>query len=174
MKSRALSRYPLVALVLASVSLFASACAEKAPTQLVVWVDSDLPVPGQLDRIEVEVDSFGAQPVVVADVETQPLPRSVALLHEGGPLGPIEVEVRGSVRGSVTVSRRARVSFVPEEVKVLRLSLERSCRMLSCPESQSCQAGVCGSLDVAEDDLESYPPPDASDAGVGDLDAAMP
>lgn len=161
-------------LAVMSALFCASACAAEGPTQLVVWVESDIPVPGQLDRVEVEVSSFGAQPVVVANVETRPLPHSVALLHEGGPLGPIEVEVRGSARGRATVSRRARVSFVSQEVRVLRLSLDRDCRMVSCPDSQSCAAGVCRDLEVAEDELEAYPPPLTDDAGVTNADADAP
>ncbi|MCZ7684346.1 MAG: hypothetical protein M5U28_38455 [Sandaracinaceae bacterium] len=78
-------------------------------------------------------------------------------MHRGGEVGPFTIEVRGeSAAGDVLVARRATVSFVAGEVRVLRMHLLASCVGVSCSEDETCGEGGCRSRRIAEDELEPW------------------
>ena len=55
------------------------------------------------------------------------LPRTLALVHEEGALGPFTVRVAGNVGPSERVSRTARFTFQPERTLMLRIDLLGQC-----------------------------------------------
>src|SRR5687768_433928 len=92
--------------------LLLGACGESAPvlTEVLVVVDSDLAVPGQLDELVFRVQGpSGDERVTSATLGTgdQALPRSLALVHSGGALSPLTVRVEGLQQGSVVLARTA-------------------------------------------------------------------
>lgn len=109
-------------------------------TEIVLEVQSDL----DLDTVEVDVSRpTGERWSATADLEALPLPRTLTLVHAGGALGPIVVEVRGMSSGARVVTRQLSLSF--EEGASLRfiVMLAGSCSGVTCPADQTCDAGVC-------------------------------
>jgi hypothetical protein len=147
------------------------------PTQLIVVVDTDLPIPSGLDDVSVTVTSpeMGTmasehQPLTSASG----LPLTLAVVPSGDYLGPIDVRAEGSRGGSLVVAREARVTLVRGETRMLRLDLVASCVGVSCGRDQSCGPNGCDDLVVSE--LAPWPgsPPRLFDAGGprdGGLDA---
>lgn len=147
----------------------AAACSAP-PTEILVEVDSDLAVPGELDSIVVTFTHPDGAPTREATARLgageAPLPRTAAMVHEGGPLGPYRVVVSGRLGGATVVERAGELTFVEGEIRVWRVRLTRSCAGMDCGD-QTCAAGACRAVDVASAELLPYPAP-APDAG--DLD----
>ena len=120
--------------------------ADTSLTEIVVTVDSDIDA---LDHIVVTTDNFGAEPLSSSGNfgPDQPgLPRSIGLVHDGGPLGPVAISVRAlDVDDKTLVVRHAKVFFVRHEVRLLRLELTRNCKRVygSCNSDQTCVDGEC-------------------------------
>jgi hypothetical protein len=122
-------------------------------TQIVVVVDSDLKVPGELNAISIEVaGGNGAAQTTLADLVGQSLPRSLGLVHTTGELGPVRVRVQGLLGDTTVVERRAVVWFKQGQTLQLRMPLQRSCANsagLACEAEMTCDAGRCVSSDVS-------------------------
>lgn len=131
-------------LALWSVALVA--CGEDPSlTQIVVAIDSDL---SALERIVVTTDHFGDAGPASGDVgpDKPKLPRSVGLIYEGGPLGPVRITASARDADDHTlVERHAQVFFVRDQVRLLRLELTRNCKGVyeSCDAEQTCIDGEC-------------------------------
>src|ERR1700742_472184 len=127
--------------------LCASACSETQPlTQIVVVVDSDLDVPSQLDSVRIEVSGALSMPSATAALRGGDLPRSLRLVHAGGPLGPVRVSVRGCLGDAPGVERTDEVRVVQDRPLALRLALSRACAARTsepCGEGETCAAGEC-------------------------------
>jgi len=118
-------------------------CGEDEPlTQIMVVVDSDY---DGFTRVEIEVEGF-EQPaeVTIDDIDTRSLPRRLALLHSGGPLGPIEVTVRAyvdidGIDQQVLREPRSQLEFVRGQTRMLKVDLLWACVMEQCADA--CVAG---------------------------------
>jgi hypothetical protein len=137
------------------------ACAEDpAPaTELIVVVDSDLLVPSELDEINLQARGPGdrmqfASAALGADQAA--LPRTLALRHLGGALGPIVVEIEGRHAGESVVARAAQVSFIAGRSLVLPLHLARSCLTLRCDGDEACTEGGCQDVVIDASRLEGW------------------
>ena len=148
-----------------------AACSSKTPvTELLVVVDSDLSVPAELDEVRVDLVGPGgevrrSEGALASDAE---LPRTLALVHRGGPLGPVRITVTGRHAGSDLVQRRATATFISGETRVLRLHLLRECLNMRCSSTETCASGGCRAIDVAPSELEPWT------GGVGRFDASVP
>lgn len=134
------------------------ACESKtiARTQIMLVVDSDLTIPDELDEVLIEVDGpSGKQRQAVADLEEDPFPRSLALVHERGPLSPLTVTVSGLVDGQFVLERRASLSFVPGRTLVLPMHLVRECWETDCGE-QTCTEQGCADVEVDPGSLDEW------------------
>ena len=78
----------LLSLLALSLLVLGACGAESAPTQIIVEVDSDLNIPAELERVTVSVEGAEATSAS-ADLTRTPLPRTLGLIHTGGPLGPV-------------------------------------------------------------------------------------
>lgn len=148
-------------------------CAERPVTELLVVADTDLAIPAQLDAIEVEVIPPTGAPVVrggalVGDDATE-IPVSLGLVHRGGPLGPVSIEVRGFRGAEPIVTRSADVSFVEGRTMVVTLHLEATCVGVVCREDETCERGACRARRLAANELEEAGPilPTLPDGGGG-------
>lgn len=110
------------------------------PTEIVLVVDTDIP---GADAFSVE-GRFGSEPRrATADLSVQAAPRTLVLLHEGGPLGPHELLVEASAGGATVGSARREVTFEPEESLTLRVFLSDACPD-RCPDGLTCgNDGAC-------------------------------
>lgn len=160
--------------------LCASGCQSEtvARTEVLLVVDSDLRVPEQLDRLDVHVDGpagLAQDSSAALGAGGSALPRSVALVHEGGPLGPLQVVVKGSLSGQLVLKREARLAFVAGKTLVLPMHLVARCVGAMCGELTCSDVG-CTSIDIDPMSLLPYegeePSLHASDGGVDLLDGA--
>ena len=142
-------RVSLVGLLLILVTLWASCSADESPAHVVLEVNSDLQVPTEIDRIELTVQGQEASQLATADLRERGFPRTITLVHGGGPLGPLRVQVRGLLGPTLRVEKSLRVWFGAEE-RVL-VELMRSCLAIECPSRQTCDDGVC--MDIPEEPL---------------------
>ena len=147
---------PLAAALCVGLSLTGCAADSAELTQLVVTVDSDLSVPGELDRVSIELLGARAD-AASADLTKQGLPRSLGLLHTAGPLGPITVRAVGWRGSERVVERSLQASFERGQTARIELVLEAACSGVMCASGETCSGGSCPAI--------------AADAGVGDAGA---
>lgn len=146
-------------LALVSLLALAASCSDPSLTELLVVVDTDMDVPEQLQRVTFRVQGpDGAQQAALADLATGNRPAVLGMVHRGGPLGPFLISVTGERASGETVrQRRARVSFVEGRAMMLRMDLYRACdESVVCDAEQTCAAGECRSIDVAQDELVDW------------------
>jgi hypothetical protein len=160
-----------------AVGLFA---CSPAPTQLIVVVDTDLAIPGELDEVRISVTSdrgaMGSERQPLASPALLPL--TLSLVAEGEDLGPVEVVAEGRLDGVLVVSRLARAMLVRGETRMLRLHLVADCVGVDCGADESCGETGCGPIDVVAPPWPGSPPrlsdPDAGmDGGPRPPDAAI-
>jgi hypothetical protein len=185
------ARFPRATLpsALLAVGLAAASCTDDR-TEIIVVVDTDFDVPGELSAIRIEATSpQGDRKDSVAEGLTRAgLPVFVGLVHTEGPLGPFEVRAVGLLGTTEVIERRARVSFVEGRTLTLELHLVRGCLDAECGQDRTCWERGCRSIDVEESELEGWTgtPPriggpadgdadldadfDAPDTGCGDFD----
>ncbi len=153
---------------------FVASCGTDDLTQLMVVVDTDFQVPGELDEIRIEVlGPAGDERTVESPILADELPMHLAVVHRGGPLGPVSVKVEGfgplmDGRRGVIIQRRALVDFVEGEVRVLQMDLLRACRGVVC-SPDTCVDGECRSREVSEDELLPWDGPMRTDFGIPDM-----
>jgi hypothetical protein len=176
-----------------ALSLLTLAC-DRPATQLIVVVDTDYTVPGELgfiraivrDENEIETSSLERDLVAsqnAADDTHATMPCSFAVVPKGGDASrTVIVEIEGFDQrgGRSLVVRRAVTGFVKEETRLLTLFLAKSCEGLDCGAGQTCTENGCASDDVDPNSLpratpgnEFVPPTDGgTDAGLdgGDSD----
>jgi hypothetical protein len=145
------SWWPVASLVFA-LSL---GCGDESTklTQLVVVVDSDFRTPAELDGLQLAIE--GIKEMRQLDVrldEAEALPRSLGIVHSGGPLGPVRVTARGTLGGNVVVERMAEVFFQRDRTLKLELALLRVCEVgtVMCESGQTCVEGQCDTASVAD------------------------
>lgn len=143
--------------IIAALTL-ACACGGDA-TELLVVIDSNLAVPGELDEVRVFVDGQSATGSL-AGPRSLALPRTVGIVHTGGALGPVEVRTVGYAGGTPIVERIARTNFVEGKTLVLPMFLDGRCRLrigeMACPTGETCVEGRCESSLVPPATLAEY------------------
>ncbi|MCA9608472.1 MAG: hypothetical protein KC619_22865 [Myxococcales bacterium] len=153
------------------------AACNAPPTEVLVVVDSDLSVPGELDELVITVTHPDGvqtrQSTAALGAGELPLPRSLAMVHEGGPLGAYRVLVQGRRGGVVQVEREGSLAFVAQEIRVWRVFLGRACMGVDCPGT-TCDGGSCRAIEVGPGELEPYVPDGDRDAGSVGMDAGGP
>jgi hypothetical protein len=192
--SRALARW----LVLVALSLVGACASGENATAIDLRVEAELAVPSELDRLTVSVAGQDTETDPSADLREKSLPRSIRFVHEGGPLGPVRLSVRGWLGTALVVEHDAVTAFREGEVVALDVLLARACVNVFCAGGSSCRDGACepieadaGTLDAsaldaaaAQDtgaeladgaaDDAAQPPPEGGDAGSGGPDASRP
>lgn len=137
-------------LALFSAQLFGCSEETEPRTELLLVADTDIPNVNEIvfniayrdERRETRTSTF---------TRAEELPRSLALVRDEGPLGPLTVSAR-LMSGGRTVSRSHEVSFVPGQTLVVPLHLARACTNMQCPE----QCSEDGCVPTRLDTLEPY------------------
>ena len=123
-----------------------SACSTKQRTALVVEVDSNLAVPGQIDRIEIAVTAAGkTQRLPYSLTGGYVLPLRTGLVESQENIGTVDIVATGLLGSTLVVSQEAIVSFVEGQTRLLKLFLAAECVGNPCADSnKTCtQNGVC-------------------------------
>ncbi|MBI5514171.1 MAG: FG-GAP repeat protein [Deltaproteobacteria bacterium] len=190
---------PRSALGVAPVMLALAGCTAPA-TQLLVVVDTDYAVRGEVTTIRVTVEGVGVrdvQPYELAERGAAPtrvyfsLPLSFAVVPKGGDASR-QVTVTAEAldaAGGVRVSTFARTGFRDGEARVLELFLAQRCVMARCAPGQTCSREGCTAGTRPVETLPRLPPggapalrdgaadgtPDAPDRSAPDaaLDSAL-
>ena len=144
--------------VVATLAALLLSCGGDDVTELLVVVDSDLAVPGDMDTIRVQVSGSVTMTATgeLSGPRGLPLPRTVGVVHTGGPLGPVEIVVQGLSTGAVVVERRASTSFRDGKTLVLPMFLSRSCMHMTCGDGQTCVNALCVTSTVDPATLGEY------------------
>jgi hypothetical protein len=166
---------------LGTLALGACGADERPLTQLILVADTDVP---NIDTIQFEVNEAPGPKKELAQAAHDASRGSafVSLVHDQGSLGPITVVARGLRAGVVQIERTQRVSFVPDQTRVVPLHLFASClRPPKCTADQACDASGCIPKDMTEAQLLPWtgtPPPLNYDTGpvsdAGTSDAQVP
>ena len=134
-------------------------------TTLVVRVDTDLPVPAALNRIEIQVTpDHGGQSVDSFTIGSRAaLPATLAIRPSGSPSFNLDVTARGLLGGSSVVTQTATVAFVPGEARQISLFLSQDCAT-PMPCATAGQVCIAGGTCVAKTQV-AQPMPYVADAG---------
>ncbi|MFM2417261.1 MAG: hypothetical protein RL385_1984, partial [Pseudomonadota bacterium] len=123
--------------LLALFAVLGIACGEAStPTALDVTVTSDMGVPAELDRLTIAVAGQDVERDPEADLRTKSLPRTLRLLHSGGPLGPVRITVKGWRGATLAVERVEMAYFVAGEASPVPVVLGRDCMNVFCAEDE--------------------------------------
>lgn len=159
-------------LTLAAGALLALGC--HAPvTEIVVVVDSDLVAPGEVNRLELEIDPpVGSFMRDAFDLHAGSFPATVGLVPgDAAGYGPFDVTVSLSLNGTRTlVTRKASgVRFVRGAVRMLFLPLPRSCECqgTSCPNALTPACADVTGPTLAAFDPAHLPRVAPADGGAG-------
>lgn len=142
----------------------APGCREITPTQLVVWVDTDLPAT-VFDRIEVRVDGPDG-PALRRAVDALPVSFGIRPKRDD-PRRRVTVEASASRGGELLLETASATTFLEHRRLRLDIFLSHQCLRVACPPGQTCRRGTCE--DVAVDPHGLPPgddPPDLADAAV--------
>lgn len=173
-----LSRVLLVPAATALLFL-SSACSSR--TQLLVVVDSDLEVPGELRELHAAVRDEGGRElwsnVFALEDGARAWPLSFGVLpRDGDPDLPVTVRV-----ATPSIERSVTTTFIEGKILRVDLFLGRACTGIFCERGFSCAAGSCvaqrvpaESLPVIEPGDEPQPGSRMPDGGPLDAGAEMP
>jgi len=150
--------------------LAAAGCEAKDPTQIVLVIDSDIPVPGELDGFSIKIERNGVVRTFLAyDLDPShsasvKLPATLTLVADKELAQRVTVTVTGMQGGNPLVVRKARLPFADDRVLMLRMNLLRKCayRAKPCPPGTTCTGGGCKNMDINPDDLPDWDEPAAS------------
>ncbi len=154
----------LLVLVLALVG-----CEAPVLTEVLVAVDTDLSVPDEVDRIVIDVRGPDGSRRIAEGLLRQEadLPSVLGVLPGPNADGEVTVHAVAMLGDTERLRQTSKFSFVPDQVRVLWLHLERSCLTISCGDEETCSEGDCS--EVAVDELSPYDPPltrPSADGGV--------
>ncbi len=163
----------LIAAGLAPLLALAAGCS-RPDTEVLLVVSSELTVPGALDHLAISahgatVDGGFSRTYDLTQTPNH-LPLSLGLLAAGDPSGPLHIEVTGLVGDVVVATRAIDTSFVPEQVRVLRVDLETTTPVSGADAGVDASAADAGAEPDARDDAEARiaadaAAPPADDAG---------
>jgi hypothetical protein len=173
-----------VPLLLAAATALTACTGASGSTGIVVEVESDLRVPGQMDGVRLLVtDTTGTSlydqsfPLVAGTGATaSSLPLRVGFQAQGTDIDQFRIEARGLLGTATVVSRSATLGFEQGRVVLLSLPLLAVCLPAICTETgTTCSAdGSCQPDGVDTTTLPTYQrAPDGGDIGAvkGVLDA---
>jgi len=140
------------------VAAQAVACGEETKTEIILVVDTDMAVPGELDSVDVEyTDPRGYTTSTSHHVPTPDAwPVVQRLVLEGTLLEPYTIQVVGRRREIGRIDRYAVGSFVKDQTVVLTVHLLKDCLFRNCPLGETCGEPGCHSYNISSDEYEPW------------------
>ena len=140
--------------------LAVGACQGKQRTMLVVEVDSNLAVPGELDKVDVAIAANGGvQHTPFSLIKDFTLPLYVGAVEMSGGTGNLTIVAAGYLGPSSIVNETAIVGFVEGKSMLLKLFLARECIDNPCDPTQTCTTGgTCRAPVRTSSDLTPFVP----------------
>lgn len=140
-------------------------CRETTPTQLVVFIDTDLPE-GAFDAVSVLVEGPDGR-ALDREIEL-PLPASFGIRPKRGDAERrVTTQATARREGSPLVTTTSVTSFVAGHRMRLDLFLSHECIGVLCAPDETCRRGDCVDPWVPPGDLTEWDrPPDPADAAV--------
>lgn len=138
-------------------AVLVAACAQA--TEIVLVVDTDLGVPGELTRVEIDVLNDRTAPVRTGVDFTMPGASALPLvlgITARRPDAPVVVSVRGYLETGEILTRDARTSIVPGSSRVLRVMLARRCLGHECPLDETCDETGCRPIEIPGGELPGW------------------
>lgn len=140
--------------ILASGVVFAASCKANAPTAITLALSSEAPS-AELPDVRLTVSRGGS---IKLDrtyhlPETPMLPGTLVVTPSEGSSGPVTVVLQGIDAGGVRVERRARLNFVDQSSKLLRMRLSYGCFDVQCSGDSTCIDGGCQPIDTPAEAL---------------------
>lgn len=136
--------------VLGSVVLFASCASQRPPTEIFLVVDADAALRAEASSLALRVTGTavgGASEVALDRAVTGAelrWPVTVGIVPRGNDATRgLRVEATLVSTDGTSTRATARTSYVPEETRVLRLSLEACCTGLACADTETCAGCLC-------------------------------
>jgi hypothetical protein len=187
-----------------ALSLLTIGCVEESSTQVVILMDTDYAVPGEVDRIRARVSKIvetdgGSEEIETwlnvfsvskgssSEPDVHELPATFGILPGGSSPDQkivIELDALASEGGEALVSRRVKTGFVSGQARLVRMLLFRACAERVCPAGESCGCAEAGSCTepacvdetVSPEALEPIDNPSLlpADPGIPLLDAGLP
>lgn len=145
-------------------------CADHPATALVLVVQADAETLSKIDHIEISASRGGEERFLQSyalPAEAR-LPGTLTLSKDpdADPSDPILVRVVGSKESpEATVSRSARLGFVKEKTKLLRMPLTAACLNKKCDPGLTCIDGACVSDTVDPNTLPDFSDNNSAVAG---------
>ena len=163
-------RASVAASILLAAGLVAS-CSRR-PTGLVVAVGVEGTIPTEIDHLSLTVTRNGQERL--STEYTLPaqahIPGTIVLLNgdDESAGDPITVQIHATGKsGAIHVDRRARLGFISEHMKLLRVRLQRECFGIDCSDpATTCDHGTCVPIDVDPAPLPDFTTNDDAIAGL--------
>lgn len=172
---------------LAGLMAVLSCSSDAGPTgQLVVAVQTDMQLPDDVDRVRLQVESFGklvfAREYPVAPDGTLRIPATLGILPGSDPARTVTIGLAARQRGRVRVLREAVTTIPTQRAAMLRLPIQWLCDGQveelepgevdsTCPDvdgkKQTCIAGTCADAEVDSSLLPDYDPAEIFGGGDG-------
>ncbi len=142
----------------ALVALSLGACAQA--TEIVLVVDTDLEVPDELSRVEIDVLNSVAAPtrtsVDFTSPGAPPLPLTLGITSRVRPDADVHVEVRGTLSTGEILVRDVTTRLTPGSSRMLRVVLARRCLTIECASDQTCDETGCRDVAIEPDALPGW------------------
>lgn len=151
-------RYLRSSVLLGSL-LVLSACAQA--TEIVLVVDTDLDVPEELVRVEIDVlNSVAAPTRTSVDFESPgapPLPLTLGITSRVRSDADVRVEVRGTLASGEILVRDVSTRLTPGSSRMLRVLLARRCLTAVCEAELTCDETGCRDVAIDPESLPGWP-----------------
>jgi len=145
-----------------TVLLGAAGCTQKR-TELVIGIATDLPAPGSLSDVRMEVFREGIRLLgrtwtIPGGTQVYELPNAIGLVSGDGSPTRVDITVTGLLGQNPIVTRDATVGLVSEQTLFLRMGIVLRCMGMSgCPNSNdTCVEGHCQAKAVDSRTLPVY------------------
>lgn len=142
-----------------ALAAFLGGCAQA--TEIVLVVDTDLSVPSELTRIEIDVVNSLSSPIrTTIDLTTTaapPLPLTLGITSRTRPDADVRVEVRGYLESGEVLVRDVETRLSPGASRMLRVLLARRCVRATCAPTETCDETGCRAVEIAADTLPAWP-----------------
>ena len=117
-------------------------------TQTILFVNSDLTVPSELGVIDVVIQAPNLNTRTASAAlgfGQAALPRTLAIVHGAGELGPYRVELTAKAPdgSSLNISRTVFFTMQRNQTQRIEVVLQRACIDVVCGSGLTCDAGVC-------------------------------